>query len=138
MISCESLEQLFYENGDLKVQRFYVNGKKNGKYNYWYKNGQKMEQVFYENGKFEGEFRCWYRNGQISDREFFRNGNVQGEYKYWYSNGYLDWRWYMKDGTAIDPQFTFRKKLVFIKLQKAYNRRSYSEISSFIIPDPGK
>ena len=50
----------------------------------YYDNGAVKEEASYKNGKFEGAFREYYKNGSLKSEGVFVNGLIQGEVKEYY------------------------------------------------------
>jgi len=65
---------------------------------YWYENGQLREEFYYKNGKRDGDYKIWYTNGQLAEECFYKNGEKDGTYKYWHENGQLREECYYKNG----------------------------------------
>jgi uncharacterized protein len=79
----------WYENGQLRFQGFYRNGKLEGERKSWYENGQLQSQEFYRDGKEEGERKYWHEDGQIWIHDFYRDGEREGKRKLWNENGHI-------------------------------------------------
>ena len=106
----------YYENGRLKFEGEYLNGKRNGKgkeyeceyyslefegeYLNGQKNGKGKEYNIDGNLIFEGEFKNDKRNGK--GKEFFYNGNLRSE------GEYLDGKW-----NGLIKLYNFEGKLEF-------------------------
>lgn len=130
----------YYDDGKLLDKKYYLNGKLEGEYKSWHHNGQLMEQEFYRNGKRDGERKIWYNNGNLRVQTFYRNNLPQGIYKSWYRDGGRPyWFHWCKNGDAIDYEFTFRKKRIWMKLKRILDRSVHDKhadiLSIFIISD---
>ena len=42
----------------------------------WFENGQVKEEVHYKNGKLNGLATTWFEDGQIEIEEFYKNGKL--------------------------------------------------------------
>lgn len=118
----------YHDNGKLKHQAFYINGKIEGKAKYYYKNGRLQREENYENGlrkgiwknyfqsgkiefiqpfnefgQYHGKLTSYYENGQIRLMQEIHNGiNKDGNtYKSWFENGDLEAELVFKNGQII-------------------------------------
>jgi antitoxin component YwqK of YwqJK toxin-antitoxin module len=69
----------FYENGSLKSEGNYIDGKTTGSWKYYFRNGKtEMAGSFNKAGKPEGDWKWYYDDGSIRKEESFRNGLSDG------------------------------------------------------------
>ena len=54
----------YWDNGKLKKETHFKNGKEEGIVSVWYKNGKIQTKGHYKNGKLNGLLYTWYKNGQ--------------------------------------------------------------------------
>ena len=59
------VEKAYWENGNLKSELRYVDGKLNGECVWYFTNGQKSLQAIYKDDVLEGHLMRWHANGQI-------------------------------------------------------------------------
>jgi antitoxin component YwqK of YwqJK toxin-antitoxin module len=85
--SYEGKYKLWYDNGQLKVERRYVGGVVMGKYKEWYENGQIKIDTYRDGDSFDGYYQGWYENGVLRTKASFRYGKLIGIYNEWYDNG---------------------------------------------------
>lgn len=52
-----------------------------------YDNGRIKREVQYRNGKLDGVMRGWYENGAIEFERQYRDGEENGEHRGWYADG---------------------------------------------------
>jgi antitoxin component YwqK of YwqJK toxin-antitoxin module len=76
-----------YENGQMKAEVNYKDGKREGLTIGWYKNGQKKSEENYKGGKPDGLVFGWYENGQKKSEENYKGGKPDGLVFGWYENG---------------------------------------------------
>lgn len=107
-----------YPNGQLEVREFYWNGKLEGEHKIWHENGQLMSDQIYWDGKPEGKYKSWYENGRPSAITSLRAGLGEGEFRHWDRDGCPYWFHWCKNGDAIDYEFTFQKKRIWLKLRR--------------------
>jgi antitoxin component YwqK of YwqJK toxin-antitoxin module len=74
----------WYDNGQLFVQKQYVEGKEQGEYKRWNDDGQLIVLSHYVDGKYHGEYKQWYENGQLEIQTQYIEGKYHGEYKSWH------------------------------------------------------
>jgi antitoxin component YwqK of YwqJK toxin-antitoxin module len=79
----------WYENGQIREETTYVDGKRHGMYKWWYENGQIRIETTYVDGKRHGSYKWWYENGQIKIEITYVDGKRHGSYKWWYENGQI-------------------------------------------------
>ena len=91
----------YYEDGNLKIEYNYDNGKKNGIQKKWYENKQLSINYNYINGKLNGIQKKWYKNGNIQSEINYKNDVLHGISKYWYKNGQLKYTKIYEDGILV-------------------------------------
>ena len=64
----------WYENGQLKWEDNYKNGKEHGKWLYWYENGQLEWEENWKDGKPHGKCLGWFESGQLEYEHNYKNG----------------------------------------------------------------
>lgn len=64
-------------------------GREQGDFKEWYQNGQLKEQKTYKDGKLEGPLRTWYDNGQLNTSFEYTNNLEQGVGRFWAQDGTL-------------------------------------------------
>jgi hypothetical protein len=85
----EGLWRFWHENGQLIIEKNYVNGNLEGLYRSWHENGQLQEEGNYLNGEREGLHRFWHENGQLEQEGNYLNGKREGLHRFWRENGQL-------------------------------------------------
>ena len=63
-----------YENGQIKSEGNYKDGKPDGKGRDWDENGQIEAEVNYKDGKLDGKATYWHENGKIKGKVTFKDG----------------------------------------------------------------
>ena len=97
----EELWKSYYENGQLKSEQTFKNGKNEGLWLYFYENGNLKRQINYKDGEYDGLHKGWYENGQLKYEGNHKDGESDGLSKSYYKNGQLDWEADFKDGILI-------------------------------------
>jgi len=91
----------WYENGQMRYEHNFKDGKKDGKSTRWYENGQMRYEHNFKDGKKDGKFIWWHENGQIKLEENYKDGKLDGKETYWYENGQRQSESNYKDGKCI-------------------------------------
>jgi len=77
----------FYESGKLKLTGAVVDGKSDGKWEYFYESGEKEGEAIFEEGK--GEFTGYYLDGDIKMKGIIEDGIKVGTWELFDNNGAL-------------------------------------------------
>jgi Uncharacterized protein conserved in bacteria len=118
LIACnKSIKQeSFYENGNVKEIKTYVD---------------KKDTTVYSITKY-------YLNGQMSEKGFIKDGYKDGEWKYWYSDGDIRWTGIFSQGVHVNPAdkipiILFQKDTLYVG-EKIYIRiQSSTPIEDLVI-----
>jgi len=79
-----------YENGQLKKEGTFKNGKEEGLYKEWHENGFLSSEGTWKEGNKVGLWKRWHENGQLESEITFTNGKIMDAViKGWYENGKL-------------------------------------------------
>jgi antitoxin component YwqK of YwqJK toxin-antitoxin module len=87
ILACTRTKATFWENGNLKSEIQYRNGKIHGKASWFYQDGSKFYEAYYVDEKLEGELTKWYSNGLLQSREQYRNDMLNGKSEYYNEKG---------------------------------------------------
>ena len=68
-----------YENGQIKSEGNYKDGKPDGKVIDWYENGQIEAEENYKDGKLDGKATYWHENGQVEKEATYKDGKCISE-----------------------------------------------------------
>lgn len=88
----------YYENGQIKDQCTYIDGKLEGTYLSWYETGELQSSIQYKNGKRHGKMIEYYITGEKS-RELIYENNIFVSETEWYKNGQV--KFAMIDGESV-------------------------------------
>ena len=101
-----------YDNGQLRWESIYVDGKKTGIHRGWYDNGQLWNEDVYKQGLREGYARSWQINGSPKLELNYVNGVLDGDALGWdglerqtkavYSNGELQECMWVGDAPKVE------------------------------------
>lgn len=118
------LEEVRYDNGNLRSRIQLVDGKRDGIATWWYENGEKQVEQIFSNGILEGERIAWDRDGnllgtiecrenQVWDGRYvefndlskdvikisnYKSGMLHGLYETWHNNGKPEYKAKYIDG----------------------------------------
>jgi antitoxin component YwqK of YwqJK toxin-antitoxin module len=83
----EQVKKKYWDNGKLKIETHYKNGKQEGLETWWYKSGEKKQEMHWKNGKKDELRKSWYKSGKKKSVGKFKNGNSEGLDTSWYESG---------------------------------------------------
>lgn len=92
----------YYENGQKGLRGSYVNGIKDGLWEYWYSNGQKKVEGRYNMGKKEGQWNYYYPSGKIRIKSNYKNNEMDGINIWYYENGQKKKEALFREGVYIE------------------------------------
>ena len=75
MAACDDgIQKSYWENGKLKSELRYVDGKLYGECVWYDANGQRQTQASYVNDTLEGQYLRWHQNGQLAEERWYKKG----------------------------------------------------------------
>jgi antitoxin component YwqK of YwqJK toxin-antitoxin module len=80
----------FYEDGVKRVEGYYRNDERDGRWNSWHDNGKIWSVAHYKEGKLHGKQTVYYPSGQKFYEGRFENGLRNGVWKFWNEQGVLE------------------------------------------------
>ena len=79
VISCSNdIRKSYWENGNLKSELRYEDGKLNGKAVWYFENGEKEMEAYYKNNILDGPLIRWYKNGHMETESYYQDGKLEG------------------------------------------------------------
>lgn len=96
-------EKAWYEDGTIKMEANYVEGKVEGTVTSNFPNGKKQSEVTYKNGAKDGEEITYDSTGQQLELKTYVAGNKTGIEKKWYPDGTLKEENTYKDNVLDGP-----------------------------------
>jgi len=79
--------QDYYENGQLKLEGNFKNGKNDGLWKRYYENGQLHQEGYMKNGQYDGLWKHYHENGQLKYKcEYMINVEITAP-ECWDENG---------------------------------------------------
>lgn len=116
-------KKLFYENGTLKSNTPYVDGKIEGVYKEYYEDGTLAGIENYKNDLFQGESKSYHKNEELKHIGRNVNGKQEGTWKYYYDNGSLGVQVVFKNGEVVSEKKYKRE-------EASYNEDDYDIFGS--------
>ncbi len=83
----DGLRNMYFQNGNLSLERYYTNSISNGLEKEYYEDGTLKQKGEMLNGKEDGIWETYFPNGQVKQRTNLKNGLVDGESTIYYSTG---------------------------------------------------
>ncbi len=80
---------LYYENGQIKAERFWKEGEKVGVWVNWNEAGNKVAEAGYSFNKKDGDWNIWNDKGQKLFEMHYLDGQKIGTWRQWDDNGNL-------------------------------------------------
>ncbi len=77
----------YFKEGQKGLRGYFMEGKKDKRWEYWFKNGKKKMVAFFENGKKVGTHVSWFKDGSLRIKNTYENGRLVGNNFWWYENG---------------------------------------------------
>jgi antitoxin component YwqK of YwqJK toxin-antitoxin module len=124
-----------HENGKLKMERHYVNGRLNGFHREWYDNGQLRAETTFKDGKEDGLQRKWHENGQLSEEQTWKDGELDGLAQIWYYNGQLQFEAPHRNG-ELDGLFRSWHKNGQMSVEETYKDGLRDGLQTIFPEDP--
>ena len=90
-----------------------------------YENGQIKSEGNYKDGKPDGKVIDWYENGQIEAEGNYKDGKLDGKATYWHENGKIKGKVTFKDGKCISGDCSLLLSLLGLGIQEEYSKVGY-------------
>ena len=82
-------EKHYYDNGKLKMEGNFENGKRTGIWKAYFNNGQLQSEGVFENGNREGVGKVYFPNGQLRYEGQYKDNKETGHWKFYNEKGKL-------------------------------------------------
>lgn len=83
----DGLRKMYFQNGNVSVERYYTNSISNGLEKEYYEDGTLKQKGVLISGKEDGIWEIYFPNGQLKRRTNYKNGKFDGESTTYYSTG---------------------------------------------------
>jgi len=122
--------EFFSEFGVLLSSYEYKDGKMDGKVTKYYKSGVKFSEFFAKDGDYNGKYIGFYANGKKSTEGFYKEGEKVGEWFNFHPDGLIKDKMYFIDGEFYGFQYSYDVKgklntSNYMKDEWSYYRVSY-------------
>lgn len=91
-------EKLYYENGKLKFEASYVDGKYDGAFKEYFEDGKILQEGLYKADALEGEIKTFYPNGKLREKVSFAGGVENGPFEEYLEDGNIKARGTYQNG----------------------------------------
>lgn len=118
----DSIQNMYYENGNPEFSGNYANGKQEGVQNTYYENGNPEFSANYANGKQEGKSITYYDNGQVSGEIIYKNDAPYEAISVFAKDGRPLEKGSLKEGNGTLNQYDDNGKLLRVEHYKNGNR----------------
>lgn len=92
----------YFENGQKGLRGSYVNGLRDGLWEYWYSNGEKKVEGRYKMGKKEGQWNYYFPSGKIRIKANYKNNEMDGINTWYFESGQKKKESLYRDGVYIE------------------------------------
>jgi antitoxin component YwqK of YwqJK toxin-antitoxin module len=83
-------QQIFYPNKQLRIDGFFKDGEKDGKWVYYYEDGIMWSKGFFRKGNMDGKYETYHPNGKLAVKGSFKEGTRIGKWYYYNEDGSLE------------------------------------------------
>ena len=90
-------EKVWFENGNLKYDLKFKDGKPNGKYIFYHENGKIQQKGSFKDGEYDGRIVDYHENGKLAVRYTMKDGELDGDFTEYDEDGKIT-----KKGTYMD------------------------------------
>ena len=91
----------YHENGQLRLEGTYNNGKKDGLWKWYYLNGKLEGEGTYKDGQHHGTSKTYHDNGSPEDIREFEYGSLVS-WKVYHRRGYIKEEYRFDGGKVVD------------------------------------
>jgi hypothetical protein len=99
---------LFYPEGEIKAENFYLEGKLHGPSRFFSQKGGLLAESFFLHGKQEGKSQWYYPSGSLYSLQRYHHGLWHGPQEYYDENGELKTLVYYDHGKLVGKPFLKR------------------------------
>lgn len=80
----------FYDNGEERIEGFFRDGERHGRWTGWHDNGKLWTVADYRQGKLHGKQTVYYPDGKKFYEGRFEDGIRKGKWRFWNEQGVLE------------------------------------------------
>ncbi len=134
-VKYDSLQILYYKNGNIKEIMYLKNGLKEGTNTIFYTNGSVKSIQNYQNGKLNGWYYYFLYNNNLQYKCFYKDGLLNGKYMEFYANtGEVSQTGQLKNGLNVGYQRGYGED-GFLTTEKYFNKNGNLEKYSYYLYD---
>lgn len=104
----EGLRKMYFQNGNISLERNYTNSLPDGLDNEYYENGALKQKGVFVAGNEEGAWESYFPNGQVKLQNNYKNGEVFGTVIKYYSTGKIKEKVFIQNG-KVTPDSNLEK-----------------------------
>jgi len=104
----EGLRKMYFQNGNISLERNYINSLSDGLDKEYYENGALKQKGVFVAGNEEGAWESYFPNGQIKLQNNYKNGEVSGTVIKYYSTGKIKEKVFIQNG-KVTPDSNLEK-----------------------------
>ena len=97
--------RLYWENGNLRYEWYFKDGKQDGESKAWWPNGNIKSKRNYKDGKFDGLRNSWYEDGQVAGIRDYKYGKKDGLWTDYYKSGKVWMKKTYESGNCISEEY---------------------------------
>jgi antitoxin component YwqK of YwqJK toxin-antitoxin module len=97
----------YFDNGNVKAKQTVVDGISHGAYTLYHENGVVREQGAFDNGKKTGEWKRYGEQNQLVGIANFVDGQKHGNWKIWDNNGVLRYDMSYQNDSKVDIWYMY-------------------------------
>ncbi len=79
-------KKVYYDNGQIKMIGFLLEGEIWGEWKYFYPDGTLNISAHMNNNTFDGKWKSYFKNGNLSTEGEFDSGDINGFWTYYFEN----------------------------------------------------
>jgi antitoxin component YwqK of YwqJK toxin-antitoxin module len=87
--SNRKMQKFYWNNGNLQAISFFLNNKRDGKWQSFFEDGKLSAESIFTDGKENGDQKTYFINGKVATIERYRNGEKIGTWEYYDTSGTL-------------------------------------------------
>lgn len=104
----EGLRKMYFQNGNISLERNYTNSLPDGLDKEYYENGTLKQKGVFVAGNEEGAWESYFPNGQVKLQSNYKNGEVFGTVIKYYSTGKIKEKVFIQNG-KVTPDSNLEK-----------------------------
>lgn len=116
---------LFYPDGNVKEETFYLAGKLHGSATFFSENGKVLAKAWFLHGRQEGKGWWYYLSGALYSLQRFKQGVWHGQQEYYYEDGSLKTLLNYEHGKLVGEPLLTKSKAEATRLAKIAKEQDF-------------